>query len=79
MANTENKNQKDTAKSQKKSLFKKSARPEPKAEAKANFKEAKQSPAARQKMMQEEREQQIAEANKRKTEAEARIAAAKKR
>lgn len=50
-----------------------------KAEAKTNFEEAKQSPAARQKMMQEEREQQIAEANKRKAEAEARIDAAKKR
>ena len=49
-----------------------------KAEAKANFEEAKLSPSQRQAKMQEEREAQIAEANERKAAAEARIQAAKK-
>ncbi len=50
-----------------------------KAESKATWEEAKMSPAARQKMMQEERDAQIADANARKAEAEARINAAKNR
>jgi len=49
-----------------------------KAESRATWEEAKMSPSQRQKMMQKEREAQIAEANKRKEEAEARIANAKK-
>ena len=49
-----------------------------KAESKAQWEEAKMSPAARQAKMQKEREAQIAEANKRKDAAEARIDAAKK-
>ena len=49
-----------------------------KAEAKANFEEAKMSPSQRQKKMQEEREAQIAAANERKAAADARIDAAKK-
>ena len=49
-----------------------------KAEAKANFEEAKMSPSQRQAKMQEEREAQIAEANERKAAAEARIQATKK-
>ena len=49
-----------------------------KAEAKANFEEAKMSPSQRQAKIQEEREAQIAEANERKAAAEARIQAAKK-
>ena len=49
-----------------------------KAESRANWEEAKMSPAQRQKLMQEEREKQIKEANQRKAEAEARIANAKK-
>ena len=49
-----------------------------KAEAKANFEEAKLSPSQRQAKIQEEREVQIAEANERKAAAEARIQAAKK-
>ena len=49
-----------------------------KAESKAQWDEAKMSPAARQAKMQKEREAQIAEANKRKDAAEARIDAAKK-
>ena len=49
-----------------------------KAEAKANFEEAKMSPSQRQGKMQEEREAQIAEANERKAAAEARIQATKK-
>lgn len=48
-----------------------------KAESKANWEEAKMSPAARQEMMQKERDEQIAEANKRRAEAEDRIEAAK--
>ena len=48
-----------------------------KAESKANWEEAKLSPKARQDLMQREREEQIAEANERKAEADARIAAAK--
>lgn len=48
-----------------------------KAESKAQWEEAKMSPAARQAKMQKEREAQIAEANKRKDAAEARIDAAK--
>ncbi len=48
-----------------------------KAEAKANWEEAKMSPAQRQATMQKEREAQIAEANARKQAAEERIAAAK--
>ena len=50
-----------------------------KAEAKANWEEAKMSPSQRQAKMQEEREAQIAEANKRKALADARIDAAKKK
>ncbi len=50
-----------------------------KAESKATWEEAKMAPSARQKMMQEEREAQIAEANKRKAEAEERIEKAKNR
>ena len=49
-----------------------------KAEAKANFEEAKMSPSQRQAKMREEREAQIAAANYRKAEADARIQAAKK-
>ena len=48
-----------------------------KAEAKANWEEAKMSPSQRQAMMQEERDAQIAEANERKAAADARIDAAK--
>ena len=50
-----------------------------KAEAKANWEEAKMSPSQRQAKMQEEREAQIAEANERKAAADARIEAAKKK
>ena len=50
-----------------------------KAEAKANWEEAKMTPAQRQAKMQEEREAQIAEANERKAAADARIDAAKKK
>ncbi len=49
-----------------------------KAEAKANWEEAKMSPSQRQAKMQEERDAQIAAANERKAAAEARIEAAKK-
>ncbi len=47
-----------------------------KAESKANFEEAKAigNPSTHKKMMQAERDERIAEANKRKAEAEARIA-----
>ncbi len=48
-----------------------------KAEAKATWEEAKLSPSGRQALMQQEREAQIAEANKRRAEAEARIQNAK--
>ena len=50
-----------------------------KAEAKANWEEAKMSPSQRQVKMQEEREAQIAAANERKAAADARIDAAKKK
>ena len=50
-----------------------------KAESKANWEEAKMSPAQRQAKMQAERDAQIAEANKRKAAAEARIEATKKK
>ena len=50
-----------------------------KAEAKANFEEAKMTPAQRQAKMQEEREAQIAAANERKAAADARINAAKRK
>ena len=49
-----------------------------KAEAKANWEEAKMTPAQRQAKMQEEREAQIAEANERKAAADARIDAARR-
>ena len=49
-----------------------------KAEAKANWEEAKMTPAQRQAKMQEERDAQIAAANERKAAADARIQAAKK-
>ena len=48
-----------------------------KAEAKAQWEEAKMSPKARQAKMQDERDQQIAEANKRKAIADERIRKAK--
>ena len=48
-----------------------------KAESKAQWEEAKMSPKARQEMMQKERDEQIAAANKRQVEAEARIEDAK--
>ena len=50
-----------------------------KAEAKANWEEAKMSPSQRQTKMQEEREAQIAAANERRAAADARIDAAKKK
>ena len=50
-----------------------------KAEAKANWEEAKMTPAQRQVKMQEERDAQIAAANERKAAADARIDAAKKK
>ena len=50
-----------------------------KAEAKANWEEAKMTPAQRQAKMQEERDAQIAAANERKAAADARIDAAKKK
>ena len=50
-----------------------------KAEAKANWEEAKVSPSQRQAKMQEERDAQIAAANERKAAAEARIDVAKKK
>ena len=50
-----------------------------KAEAKANWEEAKMSPSQRMAKMQEEREAQIAAANERKVAADARIQAAKKK
>ena len=49
-----------------------------KAEAKANWEEAKMSPSQRQAKMQEERDAQIAAANERKAAADARIEGAKK-
>ena len=49
-----------------------------KAESKAVWEEAKMSPKAQQKMMQEERKEQIAEANARIAAAQTRIDAAKK-
>ena len=49
-----------------------------KAEAKANWEEAKMTPAQRQAKMQEERDAQIAAANERKAAADARTQAAKK-
>lgn len=49
-----------------------------KAEAKQNWDDAHMSPAERQAKMQQERQQQIADANKRKEDAEARYQAAKK-
>ena len=48
-----------------------------KAEAKAQWEEAKMSPKARQAKMQEDREKQIAEANERKAAADERIKKAK--
>lgn len=50
-----------------------------KAESKANWEEAKMSPSQRQEKMQAERDAQIAKANERKADAEARIDAAKKK
>ena len=50
-----------------------------KMEAKATWEEAKQSPSARQAMMQEEREAQIKAANERASEAQKRIDAAHQR
>ena len=50
-----------------------------KAEAKANWEEAKMSPSQRQAKMQEERDAQIAVANERRAAADARIDAAKKK
>ena len=50
-----------------------------KAEARANWEEAKMSPKARQEMMQREREEQIAAAKKRTAEAQERIDAAKRK
>ena len=50
-----------------------------KAEAKANWEEAKMTPAQRQAKMQEERDAQIAAANERRAAADARIDAAKKK
>ena len=49
-----------------------------KAEAKANWEEAKMSPSQRQAKMQEARDAQIAAANERRAAADARIDAAKK-
>ena len=49
-----------------------------KAEAKANWEEAKMSPSQRQAKMQDERDAKIAAANERKAAAEARIDAVKK-
>ena len=50
-----------------------------KAEAKANFEEAKMAPSQRQAKMQEDRDAQIAAANERKAAADARTQAAKKK
>ena len=50
-----------------------------KAESKALWEEAKMTPAGRQAKMQEEREKQIAAANERPADAQARIDAAKER
>ena len=50
-----------------------------KAEAKANWEEAKMTPAQRQAKMQEERDAQIAAANERRASADARIDAVKKK
>ena len=50
-----------------------------KAEAKANWEEAKMTPSQRQAKMQEERDAQIAAANERRAAADARIQAAKKK
>ena len=50
-----------------------------KAEAKANWEEAKMSPAQRQAKMKEERDAQIAAANERKAAADVRIDLAKKK
>ena len=49
-----------------------------KAEARANWEQAKMSPSQREAKMQEERQAQIIEANERREAAEARIEAAKK-
>ena len=50
-----------------------------KAEAKANWEEAKMTPAGRQALMQDERDKQIAAANERTAAAQARIEAARSR
>ena len=50
-----------------------------KAESKANWEEAKMTPAQRQEKMQAERDAQIAAANERRAAADARIDAAKKK
>lgn len=50
-----------------------------KAESKAQWEEAKMTPAGRQALMQDQRDQQIAEANKRTADAQARIDLAKSR
>ena len=50
-----------------------------KAEAKANWDEAKMSPSQRQAKMQEDRDAQIAAANERRAAADARMDAAKKK
>ncbi len=50
-----------------------------KAESRATFEEAKMTPAGRQALMQDERDAQIADANERRAEAEARIELAKSR
>ena len=50
-----------------------------KAEAKANWEEAKMTPAQRQAKMQEERDAQIAAANERRAAADARTQVAKKK
>ena len=50
-----------------------------KAEGRATWEEAKMTPAGRQALMQDERDAQIAAANARRTEAEARIELAKSR
>ena len=50
-----------------------------KAESKATWEEAKMSPSQRRALMQKERDKQIAAANKRQADAEARIEFAKKK
>lgn len=50
-----------------------------KAESRATWEEAKMTPAGRQALMQDERDAQIAAANERRAEAEARIELAKSR